>query len=423
MSEDISDQESVESGSCTCSDYNRDISWFYDSRKLERSYMRFSIISEKTNNNRSIIIKTPLFKKRRQYIFEKKMSENNDNNNNSNYKSTSNLLNNSFVNQENRRKNIIKITNSFSTKKFDSKDNHNINKKKAHKINLIEHPPRRKKENNGNLEVKKNENKPKKTVLRHKLRNNTSANEINSNPPKDKDNNNIHPKKSRFYPNNVKDYEHKNSNPIDKIELTNYKNSNNNKINFEMHRSPMNFTKNRMHFYNLNRTEKKEDEKIPKRNIINSPKEFISPRNKYKTFSRLNKSIGEKIDENEEEKKYIIDKKNNDINANLVKSNYTNKRTTTKHKVVKETQNIILKPGETIKPKSITKRQLKPHTTIVRNEFGKESIVTENTLLTTVIVNELVEPSKNRRNKNPQDGQLVKQYITKIYKTEIETLS
>jgi hypothetical protein len=91
MSEDISDQESVESGSCTCSDYNRDISWFYDSRKLERSYMRFSIISEKTNNNRSIIIKTPLFKKRRQYIFEKKMSENNDNNNNSNYKSTSNL--------------------------------------------------------------------------------------------------------------------------------------------------------------------------------------------------------------------------------------------------------------------------------------------------------------------------------------------
>jgi hypothetical protein len=263
----------------------------------------------------------------------------------------------------------------------------------------------------------------KKTVLRHKLRNNTSANEINSNPTKDKDNNNIHPKKSRFYPNNVKDYEHKNSNPIDKIELTNYKNSNNNKINFEMHRSPMNFTKNRMHFYNLNRTEKKEDEKIPKRNIINSPKEFISPRNKYKTFSRLNKSIGEKIDENEEEKKYIIDKKNNDINANLVKSNYTNKRTTTKHKVVKETQNIILKPGETIKPKSITKRQLKPHTTIVRNEFGKESIVTENTLLTTVIVNELVEPSKNRRNKNPQDGQLVKQYITKIYKTEIETLS
>ena len=422
MSEDISDQESVESGSCTCSDYNRDISWFYDSRKLERSYMRFSIISEKTINNRNFI-NTPLFKKRRQYILEKKMSENNDNNNNSNYKSTNNLLNNSFVNQGNRRKNVIKITNSFSTKKFDSKDNHNTNKKKTHKINLIEHPPRRKNENNVNFEVKKNENKPRKTVLRHKLRNNTSANEINPNPTKNKDNNNIHPKKSKFHPNNVKDYEHKHSNPIDKIELTNNKNVNNTKINFEMHRSPMNLSKNRINFYHLNRTAKKEDEKIPKRNIINSPNEFISPRNKYKTFCKLNKSIGEKIDENEDEKKYIIDNKNNDINAKLLKSNYTNKKTVTKNKVVKETQNIILKPGETFKPKSITKRQLKPHTTIVRNEFGKETVVTEKTLLTTVIVNELVEPSKNRRNKNPQDGQLVKQYITKIYKTEIETLS
>ena len=186
---------------------------------------------------------------------------------------------------------------------------------------------------------------------------------------------------------------------------------------------PYAYHQNRINFYHLNRTAKKEDEKIPKRNIINSPNEFISPRNKYKTFCKLNKSIGEKIDENEDEKKYIIDNKNNDINAKLLKSNYTNKKTITKNKVVKETQNIILKPGETFKPKSITKRQLKPHTTIVRNEFGKETVVTEKTLLTTVIVNELVEPSKNRRNKNPQDGQLVKQYITKIYKTEIETLS
>ena len=45
MSEDKSDQESVESGSCTCSDYNEDMSWFYDSRNLKRSTMRFSIIS------------------------------------------------------------------------------------------------------------------------------------------------------------------------------------------------------------------------------------------------------------------------------------------------------------------------------------------------------------------------------------------
>ena len=53
MVEKDSDSESVESGSCTYSDYNSDCSWFYDSRALGTSYMRFCILSDKDN----IIIK------------------------------------------------------------------------------------------------------------------------------------------------------------------------------------------------------------------------------------------------------------------------------------------------------------------------------------------------------------------------------
>ena len=49
MVEKESDNESVESGSCTCSDYDPDCSWFYDSRTLGTSYMRFCILSDKDN--------------------------------------------------------------------------------------------------------------------------------------------------------------------------------------------------------------------------------------------------------------------------------------------------------------------------------------------------------------------------------------
>ena len=44
----------------------------------------------------------------------------------------------------------------------------------------------------------------------------------------------------------------------------------------------------------------------------------------------------------------------------------------------------------------------------------------ENTVLTTVIVNEIVDSSELYHDDYPLDVQLVKQYITKIYKTEIE---
>ena len=68
----------------------------------------------------------------------------------------------------------------------------------------------------------------------------------------------------------------------------------------------------------------------------------------------------------------------------------------------------------------ITKRKLKPHTTIVKNDDGSQNIIIENTVLTTVTVNEKIENSNLNQDKYPLDVQLVRQYITKIYKTEIE---
>ena len=429
MSEDKSDQESVESGSCTCSDYNEDMSWFYDSRNLKRSTMRFSIISENTSDNKIF-----LFKKRRQYMFDKKLSKSNNNSNNnsnnsnnnmnsSNNKSSNNLLNNSFIKRENYRKNIIKMTNSYSTKNIERKDERS-NKEKKHKINLIEHPPRRK--NDDIVEELRNKPKPKKkSILTHKLRNNSSSNNIS---PKIKKDVKIHTKKSKFLHENDKDNEQNFNSLIEKkIELNNKKNiNNNNTSNIDISRSPINLTKKRIHFYHLNRTAKNNnDEPFQKKNF-NSPRSrgFISPKNQ-KTKTKINDN--KNIDENDEEQKYLNEyyndnDKDNDKSKGIRDQN-SNKNIMTKHKIVKETRNIILQPGETIKPKSITKRKLRPHTTIVKNANGKESIVTENTILTTVTVNEIVDSSNNRNSKNSQDGQLVKQYITKIYRSEIETVS
>ena len=48
MSEIEKDSISIESGSCDCSDYNSDMSWFYFSQNLkETSIIQFSIINNK----------------------------------------------------------------------------------------------------------------------------------------------------------------------------------------------------------------------------------------------------------------------------------------------------------------------------------------------------------------------------------------
>ena len=95
---------------------------------------------------------------------------------------------------------------------------------------------------------------------------------------------------------------------------------------------------------------------------------------------------------------------------------------TLNERVVTETKNLALQPGQIIKPKIVTKRMLKPITNIVTNDDGTQNIITENTTLTTTIINELLDSStKKDDDKYPLDIQLVRQHITKTYVTEIES--
>jgi hypothetical protein len=131
-----------------------------------------------------------------------------------------------------------------------------------------------------------------------------------------------------------------------------------------------------------------------------------------------------------------IYKKENDKNDNInVEQNKNNNREETNNdlskkvrgktlneRVVTETKNLALQPGQIIKPKIVTKRMLKPITNIVTNDDGTQNIITENTTLTTTIINELLDSStKKDDDKYPLDIQLVRQHITKTYVTEIKS--
>ena len=113
-------------------------------------------------------------------------------------------------------------------------------------------------------------------------------------------------------------------------------------------------------------------------------------------------------------------KKKIKLKIKKINKNYISKGRIIKEKVVKETKTITLEPGQTIKPKIITKRKLKPNTAIVKNEDGSQNIIIEHTVLTTITLNEIIDPSKIYQDKYPLDIQLVKQHITKTYKSEIE---
>ena len=115
----------------------------------------------------------------------------------------------------------------------------------------------------------------------------------------------------------------------------------------------------------------------------------------------INKNNKEQIDENNHKK---------EINGKILKE-----------KVVNETKTITLEPGQTIKPKVVKQRKLKPKTYIETNDDGSQNIITENTILVTTIINELKDPSKECNDNYPLDIQLVEQHITKTYKIEIES--
>ena len=341
---DNEESESVESGSCVCSDYNSDCSWFYDSRDLGTSYMRFSIIAENEDDS---------FKKEK----IEKYNKNNE------------LEKGYYSNNERRAKRIyIKKPSYNKQDSFNKKDD--------------------------SLDYIDNKKKPYNYKSNYNSYNNYnynySENEMKYAPSPS----------PNFYPENYNEYENNYSAPL---EEDYYQDKN---INY--HRSPVNATSKRRFFYNLNNNAKNEEKSY---NYDNKKFEK-SPRNYYKSLKNNENNDNNSEDEYNEEE--------NGENIQVINKNFQNKGKTIKEKIIKEVKNITLEPGETLKPKIITKNKLKPITTIVKNEDGSQSIIVENTVVTTVIVNEIIDTSTIYDDNYPLDVQFVKQYITKIYKTEIE---
>lgn len=374
MEENESDNQSVESGSCNCSDYyDPDCSWFYDSKMLGTSFMRFCIISDED------------------YIITKKEKSKNMRDEKNKFNNNNESKNNNLFNYYSRRRHFLKNTNNDSAGKNDVviEDKKDSKKSNENNIKIIN---RRKKNNHNSIDNiftnKNNTYKPKNNIPNNYPR--FALNEIVNSP------------KRVDFPRENDDENENNSIMAAPLE-TNDKNNN-------LHRSPINYNHRRRRIF-LNDTNKTEE----KKNKINSdnseiPKEIKSPRRKnYKSFSNFDCLS----DDNDEDKI-------NDDTTNVINKNFQTRGKTIKEKIVKETKTITLEPGQTIKSKMVTKRKLKPITTIVKNEDGSQNIIVENTSLTTVTVNEMLDSSKAYQDNYPLDIQLVKQYITKIYKTEIE---
>lgn len=366
MAEGESDNQSVESGSCTCSDYNDDCSWFYDSRKLGTSFMRFCILSENDN-----VVEN---EKSKNLFDDNKFTRNNKYNE---------IKKDLFSNMRKGRKNVIKLSNSSSGKKKED----NTDKEKFNDNKFKNYSFRRKKKNNS-LDLIPNYNNNKSSRNQSNYSNDNSIGKFS-----DK---NIKSKRTNFSPENIKEYEQTYTAPIETI---NFYNKN---VNF--HRSPLNYTNKRRNIFNkYNKTEGKSN-----KFEIDVPQENISPRRRvYNSLKNINYFNDDNIGENKNE-------------TNTINKNFSTRGRTIKEKTVKETKIITLQPGETIKPKMVSKRKLMPNKTIVKNPDGSQNIIIENTILTTITVNEMIDSSKFNNDKYPFDIQLVKQYITKIYKIEIE---
>ena len=371
MADEESDNKSVESGSCTCSNYNEDCSWFYDSRNLATSFMRFCIL----NDEDKIIIK-------------KEKSRNTINDKNSNRINKYNELKKDlFPNSTNKRKNIIKITNNSSSgKKNDAINDDKIDKGKLNDNNLIKYCVTKQKDNDSFELTESIDNRSftKLSNLSNYFNNGTySEMKMDSKIP-------------NFFSDNMNEYEHNYSAPIDTTYF--------HEKNINLHRSPINYFNKRKKIFNINN-------KTEEKNKIFEPDESKGYNRPRRSAYNSSKNTNDFIDNIKEKELY---------KANIINNNYQTKGRTIKEKIVKETKTITLQPGQTIKPKMLTKRKLKPNTIIVKNPDGSQNIITENTILTKITVNEMVDSSELYDDKYPIDIQLVKQYITKIYKTEIE---
>ena len=367
------DSLSVESGSCDCSNYNSDISWFYLSENLKTSHFDFNIIIDKSKEKESSKINEEILEnKAEQNIKEQneiKVNLNKEiqriempkfikNENNS----TENLhtgIRKKYTDYRNKYKMALRNNKSLELYLNTEKNKNEINRKETEfKKEIIKD---NKKEEEINIKPQINNRHLTNKVYRNRffnltIPNNENKNNKNNSSEKDKD---------------IK------INKIEEREEKDEKEENNNKINLPRYRR--NFFNSYKNVKNFKEKYKKEEENFKNNDIKNTKEE------------------------------------NNDDQNNQIRGK------TLKEKVVNETKNLVLEPGKTIKPKIVTKRKLMPNVKIVTNEDGTQNMITENTTLTTTIINEILDSSEANNDNYPLDIQLVRQHITKTYITEIES--
>ena len=140
-------------------------------------------------------------------------------------------------------------------------------------------------------------------------------------------------------------------------------------------------------------------------------------------YSELNSEFLSTVDLGQKHYNLKLSPKNNyreglekDIELDILYKNKSYKEV--KEKIFKETKIITINPGQIIKPKIKTKRKLKPIKKILTCKDGKKILWEENTVLTTITENQIMDKQKYDDN-YPLDVEFVKQNITKIYNIEI----
>jgi hypothetical protein len=169
---------------------------------------------------------------------------------------------------------------------------------------------------------------------------------------------------------------------------------------------------------NINNAKKEDDNKNTDMLLNQDKKNQPESKNYGFKFRNYNLSHESKTVKNEENNKNINSNKpeqNNNENTN----NQIRTKTLTE-KIVNETKNIALEPGQKIKPKTVTTRKLKPIIETITNEDGTQFIRTETTTLITTTINEILDQNQVYNDDYTLDVQLVKQHISKKYVTEIE---
>ena len=371
MSEKANDSFSVESGSCDCSDYTSDISWFYLSKNLNTSHIEFTILKDK--NTKKNLIEKELPETKKDIVKQQNEIESNINEKPKKIEIPKYIKNENNI-ADNFENNIKKKYTNYRSKYKMALKNHKG-------LELY-------------LHTEKNKDEPK-------IKQNENLNEIIQQNKKDEENN-IKPKmNNRHLTNKV------NRNRFFNINMPKNENDKGKNNSFEKNNDINKEKEN----------EKKEDNKNninenidPKKRVYNYYQNINRFREKYK---KQKDNLKDNINDNP-----IIPNKEQEKKVNI---NDQIRGKTLKERVVNETKNIVLQPGQSIKPKIVTKRKLKPNTTIVTNDDGTQNIITENTYLTTTTINELIDSPKEENDNYPLDIQLVRQHITKTYITEIES--